>query len=202
MNARILLAQAYWKQTDPQDTKTFLIVVGVILLVIVAYNLIKKLSSGSPLLSSIRSSQGFSRNAFRRRASDTGFSDAESEFLEHYARKLGVSSPQSVFGSRTQLDAFIKNAFKYIERHADTEEGADDQKGRLFAIREALQLRLSAGSPARSSRQLKVRTPLSLVTGARPTIHPSWPSTSSAPCTWSRRWTLSVCPSSFRGAPN
>lgn len=159
-----MLAQTYWKQTDPQDTKTFLIVVGVILFLIVAYNVIKKLASGSPLLSNIRATQGFSKGAFRRRAVDTGFSDAEAEFLEHYARKIGVSGPQSVFGSRTQLNNFIKNTFKYIERHADTEEGAEEQKGRLFSIREALQLRLSSGSPARSTRQLKTRTPLSLVT--------------------------------------
>ncbi len=159
-----LAAQAYWKQSDPRDTYIFLAVVGGLIGLGILYSLAKRLISGQGITLVKKGSPGFSRSAFKRRALDAGFSEGEAEFLEHYARKLGVQSPQAIFSSRPQLDAFIKSAFKYIERHADTEESAEELKGQLFSIREALQLRLSAGNLVRSTRQLKPKLPLSLVT--------------------------------------
>ncbi|MBP7262856.1 MAG: PilZ domain-containing protein [Spirochaetia bacterium] len=155
-----LLAQTYWKQSNPEDSRIFLIVLGALVAVALVYSLIKKLSSGT-ISSRV---PGFRSGTFRRKALDVGFSDAEADFLEHYARKLGVQNPQSVFGTRQQLDSFIKATFRYIDRHAETEESAEDLKGRLFAIREALSLRINSGAAIRSSRQLKARTPISLVT--------------------------------------
>jgi len=164
-DSRYLLAQiTYWKETDPADTRNFLLIVGGIILFSVAYSLIKRISSGKGLSLGPKPSQGFSRSAFRRRAEDFGFSTGEAEFLEYYARKLGATSPQAVFGGKSQLDAFIRSAFKYIERHADTEELAEEQKHRLFIIREALGARTNSGASPRSSRQLKPKTPLSIVT--------------------------------------
>jgi c-di-GMP-binding flagellar brake protein YcgR len=163
MNGDILRAQVtYWKESDPRDTYIFLAVVGGLIAIAIVYSLIKKVLGGESI-SIARPSQGFSHSAFKRRAYDIGFSEGETDFLEHYARKLGVTSPQAIFSSRAGLDSFIKNSFKYIERHADTEESAEQLKGQLFSIREAMQLRFTAGNPVRSSRQLKARTPLSLV---------------------------------------
>lgn len=164
MNEGILLAQAYWKETDPRDTYIFLGVVGGLILIAVVSSLIKKALGGEPILAARQGQQGFSRSSFRRRAYDAGFSETEAQFLEHYARRLGVTNPQAIFSSKPQLDGFMKGAFRYIERQAESEESAEQLKSQLFAIRESMQLRLSAGPSIRSSRQLKPRTPLSIVT--------------------------------------
>ncbi|HPG85783.1 MAG TPA: PilZ domain-containing protein [Spirochaetales bacterium] len=162
--ARALLAQVYWKQENPAESKYFLIIAGALFLILIGYSIIKNAVADKGAGLGQRRPQNLSGGAFRRRAEEAGFSSAEAEFLEFYARKLGVTSPQSVFGSKTLLDAFMRNAFKYIERHAETEDMAEEQKHRLFAIREALGSRSSSGSAPRSTRQLKPKTPLSIVT--------------------------------------
>ncbi len=165
MNGRALLAQALgWKEYDPTQTLVFGIIFGGLVLAIIVYNLVKKLNSGTPAAARTRPAGTFSHGSFRRKAYEAGFSEGEAAFLDTYARKLGVTNPQSIFGSRTAVDSFMRNAFKYIERHADTEETAQEQKRMLFSIREALALRVNAGSPVRSTRQLSVKTPLSIVT--------------------------------------
>ncbi|PKL24671.1 MAG: hypothetical protein CVV47_09565 [Spirochaetae bacterium HGW-Spirochaetae-3] len=164
LDGRALLAQTYWKQNDPADARNFLIIVGSIILIAIAYSLIKRLASGKGITLGEPRAKGLSGSAFRRRAEEHGFSSGEAEFLEFYARKLGATSPQTVFGSKAQLDSFMRNAFKYIERHAETEELAEEQKHRLFSIREALGARSNSGVAIRSTRQLKPKTPLSIVT--------------------------------------
>ncbi len=163
-DARSLLAQTYWKESDPAETRNFLLIVGGLILVSVVYSIIKRVASGKGITIGAGQPRSFSGSAFRRRAEDFGFSSGEAEFLEFYARKLAVTSPQAVFGSKAQLDAFMRNAFKYIERHADTEESAEEQKHQLFGLREALGARSSSGAAIRSTKQLKPKTPLSIVT--------------------------------------
>jgi len=164
IDGRALLAQPYWKQSDPAETRNFLLIFGGIILVATVYSLVKRIASGKGITLGTGHVRSFSGSAFRRRAEEFGFSSGEAEFLEFYARKLGATSPQSVFGSKSQLDAFMRNAFKYIERHAETEDQAEEQKHQLFSLREALGARTSSGASLHSSRQLKPRTPLSLVT--------------------------------------
>ena len=161
---KALLAQTYWKQENPLEDLIFFIIVGVLVLIALIGALVNRLTGGQGLLPASKPAQSLRRGAFRRRAEEFGFSTGEAEFLEFYARELGVTSPQAVFGNKTQLDTFMKNSFKHIERHAETEAMAENQKHQLFAIREALGSRMSAGSSIRSTRQLKPRTPLSIVT--------------------------------------
>jgi c-di-GMP-binding flagellar brake protein YcgR len=161
----ILLAQSYWvKERNPIENYVLLGIVIAIIVVSFAGWLVKRLSGDGDISFRSGKSPTMSRGAFKRRALDFGFSSTEAEFLDFYARKLGVLSPNSIFGSKTQLDTFMKNAFKYIEQHAETEEMAEEQKHNLFAIREALGARTSSGSSIRSTRQLKSKTPLSIVT--------------------------------------
>lgn len=164
LDGRALLAQMYWKESNPAETRNFLILVGGLILFATIYSLVKRLASGKGITLGAGKPRSFSASSFRRRAEDFGFSSGEAEFLEFYARKLGTTSPQAVFGSKTQLDTFMRNAFKYIERHADTEELAEEQKHQLFGLREALGARSSSGVAIRSTKQLKARTPLSIVT--------------------------------------
>jgi hypothetical protein len=165
MNDTILLAQiTYWKESDPRETLIFFGVLGGLIVLGILYSWLKNMAYGSGTKKSSKSNKTFSRSSFRRKAYEAGFSDTESDFLEQYARKLGTTNPAAIFSNRTQLDSFMRSAFKYIERHADTEESAEENKARLFSLREALGMRLSSGTPIRSTRKLQARTPLSLVT--------------------------------------
>jgi hypothetical protein len=165
MSDTILLAQiTYWKESDPRQTLIFFSVVGGLIVLGILYGWLKSMAEGGNSRKETRSPKTFSRGSFRRRAYEAGFTDTESDFLEQYARKLGTTNPAAIFSNRAQLDSFMRSAFKYIERHADTEESAEQNKARLFSLREALGMRLSSGTPVRSTRKLQARTPLSIVT--------------------------------------
>jgi len=164
MNSRMLAAQAFgWKTYDKTQIGIFIAIFAGLALFLIVSAAVKALRSGGTASPSKPRVQSMSHGSFRRKAYEAGFSESETEFLETYARKLGVQSPQTIFASRTQIDSFMRNAYRYIERHADTDTAAQDQKRMLFSIREALALRMHAGSPVRSSRQLAAKTPLSLV---------------------------------------
>jgi hypothetical protein len=165
MNDTILLAQiTYWKESDPRQTLLFFGVLGGLIVFAILYSWLRNLAQGGSPNKASSPARTFSRGSFRRKAYEAGFSDTESDFLEQYARKLGTTNPAAIFSSRTQLDSFMRSSFKYIERHADTEESAEENKAKLFALREALGMRLSSGTQIRSTRKLQTRTPLSMVT--------------------------------------
>ncbi|MFH2115347.1 MAG: PilZ domain-containing protein [Spirochaetota bacterium] len=165
MNDTILLAQiTYWKESDSRQTLIFFSVVGGLIVLGILYGWLKNAAEGGGSKKEGRSTRTFSRGSFRRKAYEAGFSDTESDFLEQYARKIGTTNPAAIFSNRAQLDSFMRSAFKYIERHADTEESAEENKTKLFSLREALGMRLSSGTPIRSTRKLQARTPLSIVT--------------------------------------
>jgi len=168
-----LLAQAYFKSADPRVATIFLIVIGAVIAVAVVVAALRRAAAGdlAPSGGAAGSAGGgrsgqprpFTHGSFRRQADEAGLSDAEADFLERYAKQMGTASPKAVFGSIAQLDGFLKAAYKQIERTSETEAKAETEKERLFAIREAMALRLSSGSSFRSTRQLPRRTPLSLV---------------------------------------
>jgi hypothetical protein len=170
MDETIRLAQiTYWTESNPSDTYLFLGVVAAIIVTAIMYNLIRNKFRGTTTATGRRTSRGskepsFNRSSFKRRAHDAGFSEGESDFLEQYARKLGVANPATLFSNQAQLDSFMRSAFKHIERQADTEESAEQQKSQLFAIREALAMRMNSGSMMHSTRNLPAKTPLSIVT--------------------------------------
>lgn len=160
----ILLAQSYWKPDNPMEDVIFFIIFGVLVFIGIVAAIVDRIKKGSTSLGKPSKQPTLGRTAFRRKAMDRGFSAAEADFLDMYARQMGITNPQSVFGTREQLDTFLRNAFKYIERHADTEAEAEQHKHQLFVIREALGARLNAGTSVVSTKQLKQRTPISITT--------------------------------------
>ncbi len=163
-DTNILLAQMYWKQSNPEENRVFLIIVISLVLLPLLFTVFSRLLRGQKIFDTQPKAKTLSRGAFRRKAEEYGFSISEAEFLDYYARKLGTINPSSVFGSMALLDTFLRNVFKYIERHAETEDLAIEQKHKLFLIRESLGARSSSGKSFRSTRQLKPKTPLSIVT--------------------------------------
>lgn len=170
MNWRIIGSQIYgWKQYDQSQTVIFAVIFGIVGLIIIVSLIRRFLSgpekkgSGTSTGSKSEKSPSYSHASFRRQAINAGFSDSEADFLEIWARRLRILDIQSIFGSTGKLDAFMQNALGYIERNAGSDEEAQKQKSMLFSIREAHALRRKGGSVIRSSRQIPLRTPISLV---------------------------------------
>ena len=80
----------------------------------------------------------FDKNAFRKAARSVGLPEEEVRFLEEFGRALSLSNPEFVFRNPQKLDAFFKDAYRQIEKSADSEADADERKARLFAARERL----------------------------------------------------------------
>jgi c-di-GMP-binding flagellar brake protein YcgR len=160
------LAQIFWNKpsSSPVQNQTAtssigLVVLALVVVGIIIYAIVKAANSGSL---SGRSS-GFSKYAFRRAARESGLSDDEVRTLEEYARIFRMSNPDFVFRNAQKLDAFFKEAYRQIDRIAESEADAEERKARLFAARERLTHIRAQGAPIRSTRQLGRGTPLTFI---------------------------------------
>lgn len=161
MNAQLVLAQLYWKKTDPREGTTILIVLGVLVGLLLVYQIVKQLGSGKGGLSGGAGS--FSRGAFRRAAREGGLAEEELRFLEEYGKVFRITNPEFLFKNKAKLDGFFKEAYRYIEKNSESEPAAEERKARLFAIRERLAKREALGAPVTSTRQLGRGVPLSFI---------------------------------------
>lgn len=134
------------------------VVIGLIavVLAVLVYAIVRNQASGS-------SKSSFNKQAYRRAARTIGLEEDELRFLEDYARSLGVSNPDFTLRNPQRLDAFFKDAFKLIEKTAESEQDADERKARLFAARERLTHASAEGGGLRSTRQLGRGAPLTFI---------------------------------------
>jgi c-di-GMP-binding flagellar brake protein YcgR len=133
------------------------IAVGVALLAIVVFAVIKSVGKPSGASSS------FNKAAFRRAARASGLAEEEVRFLEEFGRALGLTNPDFVFRNPQKLDAFFKDAYRRIEKAAESETIAEERKARLFAARESLTHASAQGGSVRSTRQLGRGAPLTFI---------------------------------------
>jgi c-di-GMP-binding flagellar brake protein YcgR len=105
----------------------------------------------------------FNKAAFRRAARASGLAEEEVRFLEEYGRAIGLSNPAFVFRNPNKLDAFFKDAYRRIEKSAESEADAEERKARLFAARESLTHASAQGGSVRSTRQLGRGAPLTFI---------------------------------------
>jgi hypothetical protein len=139
------------------STSTSFIIVGVALVIIVVFAIVKSVGRPSGPSSS------FNKAAFRRAARASGLAEEEVRFLEEFGRAVGLSNPEFVFRNAARLDAFFKEAYKQIEKSAESETDAEDRKARLFAARESLTHASAQGGNVRSTRQLGRGAPLTFI---------------------------------------
>lgn len=182
MNISFMIAQTYWKKENPAELNTFLIVIGVIILVIIVSKILKStgiVKSPQKSISTNRKSsllstgaKTYSRGNFVRAARSRGITDNDIAFLEEYARSMKTVNPEFVFQNTQRLDSFFKDTFRHIEKHSDSEAGADERKSRLFGIREGITQRALMGPHINSTRQIERSTTLSFITPDE-TSHPS-----------------------------
>jgi c-di-GMP-binding flagellar brake protein YcgR len=135
---------------------TSLIVIGVAVGALIVFAIVKNAGQSS-------GSSSFNKAAFRRAARAAGLSEEGLRFLEDFGRALGVTNPDFVFRNPQKLDAFFKDAYRQIEKTAESEEDAEDKKARLFAARESLTHASAQGGSVRSTRQLGRGIPLTFI---------------------------------------
>jgi c-di-GMP-binding flagellar brake protein YcgR len=168
MSGYAALAQIFWSapsgggQTLRNQAATS--TVGTVILVIVVLGvLIFAIAKASGQGGLAGRSSGFNRAAFRRAARDAGLEEEEVRTLEEYARIFRMSNPDFVFGNAQKIDSFFKEAYRQIDKIADSDADAEDRKSRLFAARERLTHVRAQGAPIRSTRQLGRGTPLTFI---------------------------------------
>jgi len=148
----------FWKQETPGAFPSWVLwPIGVALLALIWLAARQSGASGP-------SGATFSKGRFRKSARGFGLDEDEVRFLEGYARTLGVTDTEATFRNKTRLEAFFRDVYKNIEKNSDSEAAAEERKASLFAIRERLARRASAGTPVHSTRQLGRNTPLSFIT--------------------------------------
>jgi c-di-GMP-binding flagellar brake protein YcgR len=148
----------FWKQDNPGEIATYwfwLIGIAVVILVVVLWR--------SGVLQGA-SSSAYSKRKFRTSARGVGFAEDEVRFLEGYAKALGVQDTEATLRNKTRLEAFFRDIYRSIEKTSDSETVAEERKATLFAIRERVARRATAGVPVSSTRQLGKNTPLTFIT--------------------------------------
>jgi c-di-GMP-binding flagellar brake protein YcgR len=162
MRYQLFLAQVgssslYTTGSGSGPNSGIIIAIGAGILILIVYAVIKNRKSSSGRSSS------FDKNSFRKAARSAGLPEEEVRFLEEYGRALSLSNPEFVFRNPPKLDAFFKDAYRYIDKAADSESVADERKSRLFAARERLTHTGAQGGTVRSTRQLGRGAPLTFI---------------------------------------
>jgi c-di-GMP-binding flagellar brake protein YcgR len=157
MNGDLFLAQALWRSESSPINATGAIVLGSIILALIVFAVVRNQVGFSGRSSS------FNRAAFRRAARAAGLEEDYVRFLEEYARTLAISNPDFMFRNPQRLDTFFKDAYRTIEKSADSESDAEERKAKLFAARESLTSASAQGVAVRSTRQLGRGVPLTFI---------------------------------------
>jgi c-di-GMP-binding flagellar brake protein YcgR len=134
-----------------------LIGIGAAVLILIVFAVIRNRGNASGRSSS------FDKGSFRKAARAAGLPEEEVRFLEEFGRALSLSNPEFVFRNPQKLDAFFKDAYRHIDKAADSETDADDRKARLFQARERLTHASAQGGNVRSTRQLGRGAPLTFI---------------------------------------
>ncbi|HOJ98657.1 MAG TPA: PilZ domain-containing protein [Termitinemataceae bacterium] len=132
----MLLQSVYFRESDPRSAIIFLAVVGVLIIILVIYNIWKNgISIGTGKGGGTLAPRRFSRWALHRAAAAYGLDREEEALLEWIFRRASITDPVTTLGNTTILDRLFKKAYRDIEKTAETEDMANYQKALLFAIR-------------------------------------------------------------------
>jgi len=104
----------------------------------------------------------FSKFALRRAASALGLNRDQINLLEWAFRTEGITDPEITLTNPTLLDKAFKHAFRSIEKSAETEAIAEEQKSLLFSIRNRVEAVRSNIAKITSSRKLPDNMPATL----------------------------------------
>jgi hypothetical protein len=133
----------YFKEDDPVSAMIFLIGIGVIVLVALVFHLVRHgigaAGGGKGRAAGGVTPRRFNAFTLHRIASAYGLDKDQTHLLEFVFRNSAVGDPERVMQNPAVLDRHFKQAYKAIEKNANTEEEAQQQMVRLFSLRNVIE---------------------------------------------------------------
>ncbi|MDR3139678.1 MAG: PilZ domain-containing protein [Treponema sp.] len=152
---------SYFKEDDPMGA---LILGGGIVLVILATFIINRVRNradprvGGGKDGKAVSPRKFNRFTLRKIANSYGLNRDQKKLLEYVLRLDAVEDPFKLLDNPALLDRHFRQAYRAIERNADTEEDAQIKLARLFSLRNTLDVTPGDGKTVSSTRQITENT--------------------------------------------
>lgn len=158
--ALFLLQSPYFKQNDPKGMIIALAILGAFIIIITTVNIARNGIGGMNGKGS--APRKFSRFALRRVAAALKLDRDQINLLEWAFRTEGITDPEITLSNPMLLDKTFKKAYKTIEKSAETETIAEEQKSILFSIRNRVESARSNTTKIASSHKLPDNMPATL----------------------------------------
>ena len=133
----------YFKDDDPVATMIVLIGIGAIVVISIVVNVIRNGVGGLPRASGRGSTAAnprrFSTFSFHRLAASYGLDKDQTQLLEFVFRNAAVVDPERALNNSALLDKHFRQAYRTIEKNAETDEEAQQRLSRLFTLRNAIE---------------------------------------------------------------
>jgi hypothetical protein len=160
--------QTYFKRDNPEEARTLVIAIGVIIVVSVLGYFIRH-GFSNPIAGtgknkgSVVTPRKFSAFTLHRVASSYGLNREHKKLLEYVFRNDSVIDPERVMKTPALLDRHFKRAFRTIEKNSSTDEESQERLVKLFSLRNVIES--SSGTDDASSARLSENTPAILACG-------------------------------------
>ena len=150
----------FTKGTSSDSGKYFVIGIGIVVIILIIFNLLKSKSKPGIGGKSAPNAapRAFSGLTLHRLTSDMGLDREQVKMLDYVMRSGGVADPERFLNSPNLLDKHFKRAYKLIERTAADEEDLNERLAVLFSTRNIIDAN-AKGNIATSSRQIAEKTP-------------------------------------------
>jgi len=153
-----VLQSVYFKENDPTSMVIVLVVIVVFIIVMSTVNIARNGIGGTGGKKGT-SPRKFSKFALRRAAAALELNRDQINILEWAFRTNGVTDPEITLTNPTLLDKTFKRAYHAIEKSAETEAIAEEQKSLLFSIRNRVESARSSTNKITSSKKLPDNMP-------------------------------------------
>ena len=139
-----LLQATYFKEDNPMDAMIIIIAIGAIVVVSILARLITRGFGGSSTAvkgakAAAVTPRKFNAFTLHRVSAAYGLDKEQTKLLEYVFRNNSVSDPDHVMKNPVILDRHFKRVFKMIEKNSSTDEDAQQNILRLFALRNVLE---------------------------------------------------------------
>jgi c-di-GMP-binding flagellar brake protein YcgR len=156
-----LLQSPYFKENDPQSMIIVLVLIVAFIVIMSTVNVARNGIGGTGGKKGT-APRKFSKFALRRAAAALELDRDQINLLEWAFRTNGITDPEITLFNPTLLDKTFKHAYRMIEKSAETEAIAEEQKSMLFSIRNRVEATRSSSGKITSSRKLPDNMPATL----------------------------------------
>jgi len=156
-----LLQSPYFKENDPQSMIIVLVLIVAFIVIMSTVNVARNGIGGTGGKKGT-GPRKFSKFALRRAAAALELDRDQINLLEWAFRTNGITDPEITLLNPPLLDKTFKHAYRMIEKSAETEAIAEEQKSMLFSIRNRVEATRSSSGKITSSRKLPDNMPATL----------------------------------------